>query len=117
MPVARAGDAAARLALLLAELRESLALAQRMLPSLPEGETLVPLPQRAGEGLGCVEGPGGEVLSWMALDDGGLIRAAFSRDPAWLRWPLLEAVAPGVDLADMSLLHASLGPNVSGVDL
>ncbi|HZF77130.1 MAG TPA: hydrogenase expression protein HypE [Acetobacteraceae bacterium] len=117
VPVLEAGDALARTGLRLAELRDSLVLAQRMLPTLPEGETLVALPQRGGEGVGCAEGPRGEVLAWMALDDGGLIRAVFQRDPAWAHWPLLEAVAASGTVGDVAVTEASLNPSAQGVDL
>jgi Ni,Fe-hydrogenase III large subunit len=117
VPVLEAGDALARTRLRLAELRDSLVLAQRMLPTLPEGETLVALPQRGGEGVGCAEGPRGEVLAWMALDDGGLIRAVFQRDPAWAHWPLLEAVAASGTVGDVAVTEASLNPSAQGVDL
>ena len=46
--------------------------------TLPEGETLVPLPALAGEGTALVEGFRGECLAWLRLDDGGLIRGTLA---------------------------------------
>lgn len=117
IPLSRGGDAAARLALRLAEARESLQLLPLLLDALPDGEIAIPLPARAGEGVGVVEGARGEVLHWLSLDGEGLVRACFARDPAWLHWPLLEAVMEGSELADLALCEHSFGLTCSGVDL
>lgn len=116
-PVLADGDAAARLRIRIAELRESIRLVPALLARLPEGELRLSLPQKAGEGVGMVEGSRGECLHWMALDDGGLIRAVFPRDPSWLQWPLLEAAMQGGTVADFPLCEASFGCSVAGVDL
>ncbi|MFT8244766.1 hydrogenase expression protein HypE [Roseomonas sp. BN140053] len=121
VPVLTAGDAAARLRVRIAELRESLRLLPELLDALPPGEVAVPLPSpprgRAGEGVGIVESFRGEVLHWIALDETGLLRAAFPRDPSWLHWPLLEAAMAGGSVADFALCAASINPSCSGVDL
>jgi Ni,Fe-hydrogenase III large subunit len=75
------------------------------------------LPQRGGEGIAAVEGFRGEILTWMALDDGGIIRAVFPRDPSWLQWPLLEAAIEGNIVADFPLCNKSFNCSYSGVDL
>jgi Ni,Fe-hydrogenase III large subunit len=77
----------------------------------------VPLPARGGEGAALAEGFRGECLAWLRLDDGGLIEACFLRDPSWLHWPLLEAAAVGEGVADFPLIHRSINPSHSGVDL
>jgi len=117
VPLLREGDVGARLNLRLAEVEESLLLCATLLDRLRPGETLVPLPARGGEGLAIVEGFRGEVLCWMALEEDGLIRASFPRDPSWLHWPLLEAVAVGNIVADFPLINKSFNGSYSGVDL
>jgi Ni,Fe-hydrogenase III large subunit len=126
MALDTAGDAAARLGLRIAELAGAARLAHVLLADLPatgRGEALPlrPLPQgsegRAGEGIGLVEGFRGECLHWLRLDDGGLIAAAFLRDPSWLHWPLLEAAIAGGDVADLALCERSFNCSASGVDL
>ncbi|MBW8269122.1 NADH-quinone oxidoreductase subunit D-related protein [Caldovatus aquaticus] len=120
-----AGDAAARLAVRIEELAGAARLARALLADLPaagRGETLLrPLPQgsdgRAGEGIGLVEGCRGACLHWLRLDDGGLITAAFLRDPSWLHWPLLEAAIARGDVADIALCERSFSCSASGVDL
>lgn len=111
------GDVDARLRIRVAELRESIGLARRLLAALEPGEIHEPLPQRGGEGIAAVESFRGEVLTWMALDDGGLIRAVFPRDPSWLQWPLLEAALEGNIVADFPLCNKSFNCSYSGVDL
>jgi Ni,Fe-hydrogenase III large subunit len=53
----------------------------------------------------------------VALDDGGLVRAVFPRDPSWLQWPLLEAAIEGNIVADFPLCNKSFNCSYSGVDL
>jgi Ni,Fe-hydrogenase III large subunit len=111
------GDVDARVRVRVAELRTAIALVRRLLAALPEGETLAPLPARAGEGSALVEGFRGDCLHWLRLDEGGLIRGVFLRDPSWLQWPLLEAAIEGNILADFPLCNKSFNCSYSGVDL
>ncbi|MBU8543300.1 MULTISPECIES: hydrogenase large subunit [Roseomonadaceae] len=111
------GDVAARMRVRIAELTDSIRLIRRLLAGLPAGEIHAPLPQRGGEGLALVESFRGEIATWMALDDGGLIRAVFPRDPSWLQWPLLEAVVEDNIIADFPLCNKSFNCSYSGVDL
>lgn len=115
--VLTAGDVDARARLRIAEIETSLGLLGRLLGRLEPGEIHSPLPQRGGEGIGVVEGFRGEILTWLALDDGGLIRAVFPRDPSWLQWPLLEAAIEGDIVADFPLCNKSFNCSYSGVDL
>jgi Ni,Fe-hydrogenase III large subunit len=115
-PVASAGDVAARVALLLAEVGQSAAWLLDLLVALPAGPLRTELPPVAGEGIGCAEGARGDIWHWLRLE-GGQIMAGFARDPGWLLWPALEAAAPGAAIADVPLLLASFGATVSGMDL
>jgi Ni,Fe-hydrogenase III large subunit len=117
VPVLATGDVDARVRIRIAELEESLRLVAALLDTLPAGEILAPLPQRGGEGVGMTEAFRGECLHWVALDDGGLVRAVFPRDPSWLQWPLLEAAIEGNIVADFPLCNKSFNCSYSGVDL
>jgi Ni,Fe-hydrogenase III large subunit len=117
IPVLPQGDVDARLRIRLAELRQSLRLVRELLTRLMPGELATKLPQRGGEGVGIVEGFRGECLHWLGLDEGGLIRAAFPRDPSWLQWPLLEAAVENSIVADFPLCNKSFNCSYSGVDL
>lgn len=111
------GDVDARVRVRVAELRGSVMLARRLIAELPEGETMASLPEGGGEGAALIEGFRGECLAWLRLDDGGLIRGAFLRDPSWLQWPLLEAAIEGNIVADFPLCNKSFNCSYSGVDL
>ncbi|MBW6396285.1 hydrogenase expression protein HypE [Roseomonas sp. HJA6] len=111
------GDVDARVRVRVAELATSIGLVRRLLAELPPGETLVPLPSQAGEGVALIEGFRGECLAWVRLDEGGLIRGCFLRDPSWLQWPLLEAAIEGNIVADFPLCNKSFNCSYSGVDL
>jgi Ni,Fe-hydrogenase III large subunit len=117
MTVLEEGDVDARVRVRVAEIKESIGLVRSLLGVLEPGEIHAPLPQRGGEGIAAVEGFRGEILTWMALDDGGLIRAVFPRDPSWLQWPLLEAAIEGNIVADFPLCNKSFNCSYSGVDL
>ena len=117
VPVLPQGDVDARVRIRVAELKQSIGLVRALLTELQPGDLAAPLPQRGGEGVGIVEGFRGECLHWLALDDGGLIRAAFPRDPSWLQWPLLEAAIENNIVADFPLCNKSFNGSYSGVDL
>jgi Ni,Fe-hydrogenase III large subunit len=117
VPVLTQGDVDARVRVRMAEIEESIRLVEALLEALPPGPLAVPLPARGGEGLGLVEGFRGECLHWVALDEAGLLRAAFPRDPSWLQWPLLEAAIEGNIVADFPLCNKSFNCSYSGVDL
>jgi len=116
VPVLQAGDVDARVRLRWAELRESGAMIRSLLATLPAGALSVNLPAASGEGLGVAEGFRGDIWHWVRLD-GGLVAAAFARDPSWLQWPLLEAAIAGNIVADFPLCNRSFNCSYSGVDL
>ena len=116
VPTLHSGDAEARLRIRLAEIRESTGLLLSLLENLPEGAVSVSLPLASGEGIGWAEGCRGDVWHWLRLE-GGMISAAFARDPAWLHVPLLEAAMAGAVVADFPVCAASFGGSVSGMDL
>ena len=114
--VLTAGDVDARVRVRFSEAFEALRLVQLWLAALPDGPVSVPLPMAGGEGFGWAEGFRGDVWHWLRLD-GGLIGAAFARDPSWLHWPLLEEAMRTTILADFPLVNRSIGGSYSGVDL
>ncbi|MFL1461580.1 nickel-dependent hydrogenase large subunit [Roseococcus sp. DSY-14] len=117
LPTQTAGDVEARWRQRHAEAGQSLGLLDALLHALPEGPLATPLPPRGGEGLALAESFRGECLAWLRLDEGGLVEAAFLRDPSWLHWPLLEAAVIGNILADFPLINKSINGSYSGVDL
>ena len=116
VPVRSEGDVDARVRIRLDELRESSRLLRYLLGALPSGPLAVELPRASGEGIGVAEGFRGDIWHWISLD-GGLIAAAFLRDPSWLQWPLVEAATDNCIVADFPLINKSFNCSHSGVDL
>jgi Ni,Fe-hydrogenase III large subunit len=110
------GDAAARLRVWLAELRDSARMLRSVLADLPGGEIVASLPMVTGEGFGWAEGPRGDIWTWMRIE-GGQVASVFPRDPGWLHLPLLEAAMAGADLEDWAMVRASFGISHAGMDL
>ncbi len=119
LALAHEGDVAARVRIRFLEIQESLALCRALLEHLPEHSIAEPLPDNpeTAEGLGIVEGVRGEVLAWVRLAPGGVIRAAHIQDPSALLWPALEVVVPGNLVADFPLINKSFNLSYSGHDL
>ena len=116
VPVLHEGDVDARVRIRVAEIAQSTGLVRQLLAALPDGPLGVALPQVSGEGIGWAEGFRGDVWHWLRLD-GGLIAAAFPRDPSWLQWPLLESAILNNIVADFPLCNKSFNCSYSGVDL
>ena len=114
--VSRAGNAAGRARQRLRGITDGIGVVHDLLGAMPEDAVSVPLPVASGEGIGGANGPGGEVWHWLRLDH-GQIAAAFMCDPAWTRWPELEATMEGGQIDDLGLIVASFGLTSSGVDL
>jgi Ni,Fe-hydrogenase III large subunit/Ni,Fe-hydrogenase III component G len=112
------GDVAARVAVRLDEVFESLRLVRAIVGELPVGEIAAPFDTLAGRGLGIgrVEGWRGEVA--IALEsDGGLIRRCHAHDPSWQNWPALEHAVIGNIVPDFPLINKSFNLSYSGHDL
>jgi Ni,Fe-hydrogenase III large subunit len=111
-----AGDSAARQAVRIGEIEDSLRLIGCALDTLPPGPVAGTLPQASGEGIACAESSRGGVWHWLRIDH-GQIAAAFPRDPGWALWPLAEAALIGAMAEDADLIRASLALPASGMDL
>src|SRR5207302_2689860 len=115
VPVLSEGDINARVWIRIREVEESLNLLMALsLP--PSGETRVPVPERAGEGIALVEGFRGDVFAFVRLRRDGSVADSHLRDPSWFQWPLLEAVIEGNIVADFPLCNKSFNCSYSGHD-
>jgi Ni,Fe-hydrogenase III large subunit len=119
VPVLPEGDVNARVWIRIREIEQSLALIDRILPALPEGEIAAPLPPADGvrEGLALVEAFRGDVLAWVRIGGDGNVARAHLRDPSWFQWPLLEAAIDGNIVADFPLCNKSFNCSYSGHDV
>ena len=117
VPLRDAGDVDARVWIRIREVEQSLSLIEQILQRLPQGSARVELQATAtGEGLALVEGFRGDVLAWVRLESGHVVRCHL-RDPSWFQWPLLEAVIEGNIVADFPLCNKSFNCSYSGHDL
>jgi Ni,Fe-hydrogenase III large subunit/Ni,Fe-hydrogenase III component G len=118
IPVFEAGDVNARVWVRIREVEQSLGLIDQILRDLPGGATRTEIEPATvtGEGLGLTEAFRGDVLAWVRLDAGRVVRCHL-RDPSWFQWPLLEAVIEGNIVADFPLCNKSFNCSYSGHDL
>lgn len=117
VPVMAEGDVHARVMVRVAEVRASLSLIGQILGLLEPGPITAPVPNRAGEGMGLVEGFRGEILVWVRLSEAGKVVRCHPHDPSWFQWPLLEAAIDGNIVADFPLCNKSFNCSYSGHDL
>ncbi len=117
VPRYQAGDVAARMRVRMDEIGISLDLMDRLLGDLPKGDLAVPFTTpEEGEGLGCIEGWRGEILSHVRFAHGRVARF-FPRDPSWFTWPALEHIVQDNIVPDFPVCNKSVNASYSGVDL
>lgn len=120
VPIRGEGDVNARVWIRIEEVRQSLALIEQILDTLPAGEVLsAPLGTTDApvEGLALVEGFRGDILAWVRLRADGSVDRCHLRDPSWFQWPVLEAAIEGNIVADFPLCNKSFNCSYSGHDL
>jgi len=88
------------------------------LADLPTGPTKAswPTEDMSGEGIAMVEAFRGDVLVWLRIADGKIVRC-HARDASWFQWPLLEAAIENNIVADFPLCNKSFNCSYSGHDL
>ena len=94
-PTERAGDAASRCRVRLAEIADSLRLLGEWLRHAARGADLDrPAGRRAARASAAPNCCAARIWHWLRLDH-GQIAAAFPSDPGWALWPLAEAAIAG----------------------
>jgi len=118
MPLLTAGDVDARVWVRIREIAQSIRLLRAWLADLPTGVSHNPLPdaEHSGEGAAMVESFRGDVLVWVRIVKGRVVRC-HARDPSWFQWPLLEAAIENNIVADFPLCNKSFNCSYSGHDL
>ena len=119
VPHYRAGDAAARAKVRADEIDISARLIIKMLELMPAGEHRVEWIQPGSEceGIGCIEGWRGEILTYVRFGDDGRVARYFPRDPSWLNWPTLEQMIQNNIVPDFPVCNKSVNGSYSGHDL
>ncbi len=118
VPLLNAGDVDARVWIRIREIAQSIKLLRGWLADLPAGPVRVPLPSADlfGEGVAMVEAFRGDVLVWVRIANGRVMRC-HARDSSWFQWPLLEAAIENNIVADFPLCNKSFNCSYSGHDL
>ena len=122
MAISKNGDVAARVAVRLDEVLESLRLIRDMVTRAPSGPLQAPvvLGQAPARGAGWVEGWRGDLFVALELDgsaQGHRILRCHLHDPSWQNWPVLEHAVMGNIVADFPLINKSFNLSYSGQDL
>ncbi|MGD0927479.1 MAG: hypothetical protein ABR926_20065 [Streptosporangiaceae bacterium] len=109
-----AGDALARLKVMLDEVDASVQLIGDLLDAGP-GAGLARLPATSGAGLGWSESPRGEALAWVALDPRGRISRARLRPASVRNWRGFDDAARSQNVfTDIPIIEASFWLTVAG---
>lgn len=112
------GDAMARIEVRFAELSESLRLLREAIDHLrrSDGEGCTGLPGHVtGSGFGWAEAPQGELVVWVALED-GLVRDVHVASPSLRNWALFDEVFGHDVLTDFAFIEHSFGLTPAGAD-
>ena len=117
IPVFTEGDVNARVWVRNGEVEASLSLVQQILDKLPDGPIHTRVIPMAGQGMALVESFRGEIMTWVAVREDGIVTRCHPRDPSWFQWPLLEAAIEGNIVADFPLCNKSFNCSYSGHDL
>jgi Ni,Fe-hydrogenase III large subunit/Ni,Fe-hydrogenase III component G len=116
VPEYRYGDVMARARIRIDETAISAGMACSALEKLPGGPTCTPLPAFSNpDGVSSVESPRGELLYWVNVRDGKVIRCHI-KSPSFQNWPALPLTMPGNIIADFPLINKSFNLSYSGCD-
>ncbi|HEX9112167.1 MAG TPA: NADH-quinone oxidoreductase subunit C [Terriglobales bacterium] len=116
VPHYKYGDVLARARIRIDETAISTHLINETLKELPAGSVLVPVPLSGNaEALSAVESPRGELLYWVRIRDGKIMRCHI-KSPSFQNWPALPLAMPGNIIADFPLINKSFNLSYSGCD-
>ncbi len=109
-----AGDVLARFRVMLGEAAESVRLIGEFLDA-GTGTARAELPETGGSGLGWAESPRGEVLAWVALDEGGRVTRARLRPGSVRNWRGFDDACRSQNVfTDIPIIEASFWLTVAG---
>lgn len=110
------GDVLARFTVKASEILDSLALIERLIASLPQGEVRAEGPVADGYALSLVESPRGENLCWVWIRNGKVDRCKF-RTASYCTWQAIEHAVQGEIPPDFPVINKSLNLSYAGTDL
>lgn len=108
------GDVHARATVRLGEIGVSIGLLRRALAELPEGPTVVVLPDiPAGESVARSEAPRGELIYYLRTDGTQTPNRLKWRVPSYMNWDALGIMLTGARVSDIPLIVNSIDPCIS----
>jgi Ni,Fe-hydrogenase III large subunit len=110
------GDVLARARMRMEETRVSARLIQETINELAAGIISTPVPlDGSAEGFSAVESPRGELLYWIRIHNGRVMRCHI-KSPSFQNWPCLPFAVEGNISADFPLINKSFNLSYSGCD-
>jgi Ni,Fe-hydrogenase III large subunit len=110
------GDVQFRARMRVEETRVSAGLIQDTLNDLAAGIISTSMPQNSSaEGFSAVESPRGELLYWIRIRNGRIVRCHI-KSPSFQNWPCLTFAVAGNISADFPLINKSFNLSYSGCD-
>jgi len=112
------GDVMARFTVRAREIRSSLDLVAHLAGTARTlDSTAATRPERAGSGLGIVEGWRGTIVQRLEIDSTGRITRAKIVDPSFFNWPALSVALADTIVPDFPLANKSFNLSYAGNDL
>jgi len=115
VPVRPEGDAYARARVRIEEIDASIALVQRVLLLLPDGEVHAPCPPvPSAEGLGWAEWPRGSLFYAVQFDRGGHLSRVKIKSPSFSNWRVFPFTVHETNMMHYGINEASFGLTIAG---
>lgn len=110
------GDVLARARVRIDETSASVLLLDAELENLPTGEISAGIDDLIdSSGFSAVESPRGELVYWVEIRGGNIVRCHI-KSPSFQNWPALPLAMPGNIIADFPLINKSFNLSYSGCD-
>jgi Ni,Fe-hydrogenase III large subunit/Ni,Fe-hydrogenase III component G len=116
VPHFQQGDVLARARMRIEETRVSALVITETLNALSAGSICTQVPrEHSADGFSAVESPRGELLYWIKVCNGNIVRCHI-KSPSFQNWPILPFAMPGNIIADFPLINKSFNLSYSGCD-
>jgi Ni,Fe-hydrogenase III large subunit len=116
IPHVNSGDVLARARIRIGEVAVSARLIADAIKEMPTGAIAAAVPwQSSAEGFSAVESPRGELLYYLRIRDGRILRCHI-KSPSFQNWSALPMAMPGNIIADFPLINKSFNLSYSGCD-
>jgi len=117
VPTYTTGDVLARFLVRADEARIAATLLCELLPNVSTHTTAPALLDRAGSGVGIIEGWRGTIVHRVELDRAGTLTRLKVVDPSFLTWPALPLALADTIVPDFPLANKSFNLSYAGNDL